>query len=58
MTAELVELDTVSAHWQLALDATDYALTADGKTLPADELGRRCSRSGASWPKSWRASPA
>jgi HAD superfamily hydrolase (TIGR01509 family) len=34
-------LDTVSEHWQLALDATDHALTAEGKTLPADELGHR-----------------
>ena len=41
MTAVGLELDTVTEHWQLALDATDHALTAEGRTLPADELGHR-----------------
>ncbi|HKD33680.1 MAG TPA: HAD family hydrolase [Gaiellaceae bacterium] len=41
MTTTAVELDTLSERWQLALDATDHALTAEGRTLPADELGHR-----------------
>jgi beta-phosphoglucomutase-like phosphatase (HAD superfamily) len=41
MTGVGLELDTVTEHWQLALDATDHALTAEGRALPADELGHR-----------------
>ena len=37
-----LELDTISAQWQLALDAAERALRAAGGSLPASELvGRR-----------------
>ena len=39
--AEPQELDTVTARWQLALDAAGRALDAAGDLLPASELARR-----------------
>jgi hypothetical protein len=36
-----VELQTVSAQWQRALDAADRALSAAGRSLPAAELVER-----------------
>jgi beta-phosphoglucomutase-like phosphatase (HAD superfamily) len=36
-----LELDTVAAKWQLALDAAQAAVSAAGNPLPGDELGRR-----------------
>jgi HAD superfamily hydrolase (TIGR01509 family) len=36
-----LELDTVAAGWQLALDAAQRALGAMGSQLPAEELSRR-----------------
>ncbi len=35
------DLDTLSSHWQLALDAAQRALAAAGRSLSASELGRR-----------------
>jgi len=37
----LLELDTASSHWQLALDAAQRALSAAGGLLPAPELQQR-----------------
>ena len=36
-----VELDTVTARWQLALDAAEWAIGAPGNLLPPSELGQR-----------------
>jgi hypothetical protein len=35
------ELQTISAHWQRALDAAERALDAAGGTLPATDIARR-----------------
>src|SRR5262249_56699198 len=39
--AAVLELDTVSTDWQLALDATQRALSSAGKALAADEHALR-----------------
>ena len=39
-----LELDTISSHWQLALDAGERALYAAAESLPADELSHRRTR--------------
>jgi HAD superfamily hydrolase (TIGR01509 family) len=36
-----LELETISSHWQLALDAAQRALGAAGRSLPLHELERR-----------------
>ena len=36
-----VDLDLLAAHWQLALDAGERALTAAAETLPAEEVRTR-----------------
>jgi beta-phosphoglucomutase-like phosphatase (HAD superfamily) len=43
-SAQPLELDTISSHWQLALDAGERALSAAAESLPADELGHRRAR--------------
>ena len=42
--ARTLELDTISSHWQLALDAGERALYAAAESLPADELSHRRTR--------------